>query len=174
MRAPKTEHPTHVKGLRAVATMELLKGLAVVAIGFGLVTLSRRDIDVEDIASGLLWVLHVGPQRRLSMIFMNAAAKLDDMNLVRVAIGAAIYSTLRFVEAYGLWRARVWAEWLALISGSIYLPLEIYEIAHRPTLAKWVILIINVLIVVYMAWLRLEAHGIASWPRPQRATEADD
>ena len=33
-----------------------------------------------------------------------------------MAGGAATYSIIRFVEAYGLWRDEDWAEWFALIS----------------------------------------------------------
>lgn len=40
---------------------------------------------------------------------------------------------MRFVEAYGLWRERRWANWLAAISEGIYLPVEIYELFARVT-----------------------------------------
>jgi uncharacterized membrane protein (DUF2068 family) len=175
MRVAKKEDRSHVGGLRAVATMELVKGLVVVALGFGLIELSHRDIDLQDLASSLLWILHVGPERRLYGIFMDAAVKFDDTSTVRVAIAAAIYSTLRFVESYGLWRARVWAEWFALVSGSIYLPLEIYEIARRPTVLKWIVLIVNIVIVSYMAWLRLQANSARKLvPRTSAAGESED
>jgi uncharacterized membrane protein (DUF2068 family) len=171
---PSREDRAHIAGLRAIATTEFLKGLAVVAIGFGLITLSRHAIDLEDITAGLLHFLHVRPRRRLYMVFMDAAARFDDMNLIRVAAIAAVYSMLRFVEAYGLWRARVWGEWLALVSGTVYLPLEIYELIHRPTPVKWVVLVVNIIIVGYIAWVRLDAHAARSMRRPQPASEVED
>ena len=60
---------------------------------------------------------------------------------------------LRFVEGYGLWFARAWAEWIALISGSLYLPFEIYKVIHRQTALHIGILVVNLAIVVYMAYL---------------------
>jgi len=54
---------------------------------------------------------------------------------------------------------RAWAEWLALISGTIYLPFEIYEIARRPDAIRIAIFLINVVVVLYMAYLRLDARG---------------
>jgi uncharacterized membrane protein (DUF2068 family) len=56
------------------------------------------------------------------------------------------------VEAYGLWNARAWAEWIALISGAIYLPFEIYKVIHRQNLFHISVLLINVAIVLYMVY----------------------
>jgi uncharacterized membrane protein (DUF2068 family) len=89
---------------------------------------------------------------------------LEDVNLLAVAIGAGVYIALRFVEAYGLWVGRAWAEWLALISGCVYLPLEIVELFRRATLIRFGIFTLNVLIVAYMGWLRWKAHARPSLP----------
>ena len=144
--------------LRSVATIEFLKGLAVLLIGAGFATMFHRQHDVEDLAVNLLYVLHIQHHHHLSDVFLRAAHKLEDVNLVLVALGAGIYIVLRFVEAYGLWVGRAWAEWLALISGAIYLPLEIVELFRRVTPIRLGIFLINVLIVVYMGWLRWKAH----------------
>ena len=145
--------------MRAVATLEFSKGLLVVLVGLGLISLSRSALGVEDIAENLLYVLHINPDLRLSQVFLNVSARLGDMNLMTVALVAAAYSSLRFVEAYGLWRARVWAEWVALLSGLIYLPLEFHHLIRRPGVVAWAVLIINVVIVLYMAYLRLESRA---------------
>ena len=68
---------------------------------------------------------------------------------------AAIYSGLRFAEAYGLWRARAWAEWIALISGAMYLPFELVKLAHKVTLFHVGILVVNLAIVAFMFYLRI-------------------
>ena len=79
-------------------------------------------------------------------------------DLWAVAVGALAYSTLRFFEAYGLWRERAWAEWLALISGAIYLPFEIFELARRPDWVRLLIFLVNLAVVLYMAFLRWQAR----------------
>jgi uncharacterized membrane protein (DUF2068 family) len=73
---------------------------------------------------------------------------------VLLAVAACLYATLRFIEAYGLWRARAWAQWLAIVSGSVYLPFEIYELASRPDFLRGVVLTFNVAIVAYLLCLR--------------------
>jgi uncharacterized membrane protein (DUF2068 family) len=68
---------------------------------------------------------------------------------------AALYSTIRFVEAYGLWRLKPWAEWFAIISGSIYVPVEIYEIVMHVTWLRVTVLIFNLAIVAYLVYVRI-------------------
>jgi uncharacterized membrane protein (DUF2068 family) len=64
---------------------------------------------------------------------------------------------VRFAEAYGLWYEREWAEWFALLSGAMYLPWEVLSIIRHPIALKWVVLVFNLLIVLYMLMLRLQA-----------------
>ena len=67
-----------------------------------------------------------------------------------MAAFAMTYSALRFLEAYGLWYARSWAEWLAVASGMIYLPFEIYELSAGVTAIKLMTFTLNTLVVLYM------------------------
>jgi uncharacterized membrane protein (DUF2068 family) len=66
---------------------------------------------------------------------------------------AFAYSLLRFAEAYGLWKARTWAEWIAFLSGTILLPLEIRELMRGVTLLRSGVFIVNLIIVGYMLYL---------------------
>ena len=75
-----------------------------------------------------------------------------------IAIGGFAYALIRFAEAYGLWHAKVWAEWFALISGCLYLPLEIFELLKHANLFKWSVLAINLIVVIYIALIRMESH----------------
>ncbi len=143
---------------RSVAVLEFLKGFAVLAIGTGFAAMLRREGDVDDVALSLLYSLHMDHHRHISALFLRAADKVDDLNLLLLAFVAGVYCVLRFVEAYGLWCGRAWAEWFALISGAVYLPLEIYELARHATPVKAAIFVVNILVVAYMGWLRWKAH----------------
>ena len=146
-----------LKALRAVASVEFLKGLVVLLAGFGVLSLVHRD--AWDVAESFLEWLHISPDAHYAQVFLNLADQLTDTKLWAVSIGALTYSALRFAEAYGLWRARAWAEWLALISGSIYLPFEIFELARRPDWIRLAIFLVNLAVVLYMAFLRIQARG---------------
>jgi uncharacterized membrane protein (DUF2068 family) len=139
-------------GLRSIAVLEAVKGIAVLAVGFGLFSLVHKD--VGDAAEGLVHRLHMNPARHISRIFIEAADKITDTRVLALAFAALAYSTVRFVEAYGLWNRRVWAEWFALLSGSLYLPWEIYEVAEHPSWFHFGVFTINVAIILYMVWIR--------------------
>jgi uncharacterized membrane protein (DUF2068 family) len=144
--------------LRAVASLELTKGLVVLLLGFGAVSMVHKD--AWDTAEALLRFLHVNPDRHhYAQVFLNLADNVTDKKLWAVAAGAAAYSIIRFVEAYGLWMQRAWAEWFALISGAIYVPFEAYEVVRRTTLIHVAVLVINLAIVAYMLYLRLLAQA---------------
>jgi uncharacterized membrane protein (DUF2068 family) len=154
--AKAAEHHRRVAALRAVASLELAKGVIVLLLGFGAVSLVHKD--AWDVAEALLHFLHVNPDRhRSAQVFLNLADNLTDRKLWAMAGGAASYSIIRFVEAYGLWRARGWAEWFALISGALYVPFEAYELVKHPTPLHVAVLLINLGIVFYMLYLRLTA-----------------
>jgi uncharacterized membrane protein (DUF2068 family) len=144
---------TAVTGLRTVAVFEAAKGLVVVAAGISLLSLLHHD--VQRAAEAVVGHLHLNPARHYPRVFIEAAARVTDTRLWLLASGAFAYAVARGVEAYGLWRARVWAEWFAILSGAIYLPIEIYELIRHATALKAIVLLINVGIVGYVSYVRL-------------------
>ena len=145
---------THQRGLRAVAIFEAFKGAIVLIAGFGLLSFIGRD--AEQIAEQIVHRMHLNPAHHYPQIFLEAAAKVNNTHLVLLAIMAMLYTTIRFVEAYGLWHERRWAEWLAALGGAIYVPIEIYEVLHRVTWVRVTVLTLNVAVVAYMVWLLSE------------------
>ena len=161
----RSRREPHLRGLRFVAFLEFAKGLAVLLLGFGLALVHEQAWEV---AEDFLQVLHISPDHRYAQVFLNLADRFSDTKLWAVAGTAVAYSILRFAEAYGLWRARAWAEWLAFASGTLYMPFEVYELVRKPTLMHVSILVINAVIVLYMLYLR-------TWGRVDtRAYEAGD
>ena len=71
------------------------------------------------------------------------------------------YAAIRFTEGYGLWKSRVWAEWLAALSGGVYLPLEIGHLIKHVSIINTAVLMTNAAVVAYMIfrlrWRRIEA-----------------
>jgi uncharacterized membrane protein (DUF2068 family) len=143
---------TSTAGLKAVAIFEAFKGLAVILAGIGLLAFIHRDI--QAFAERLVIHLHLNPARHYPRVFIEAAGRLTDANLWMLAAGALAYSTLRFAEAFGLWRARPWAEWIGIVSGGVYLPAEVFELIRRPTPLKAGLLILNAALVIYLSIIR--------------------
>ena len=142
--------------LRGIALFEAFKGCIGLAVMLGLLSLRHQDLDF--VVDRVVDLLHLNREGRLSDFVGHLANRVNERNLTLLIILAIVYSAVRFAEAYGLWFARAWAEWFALISGAIYVPFELAEMARHPHLLTGAVLIINVLIVLYMAKLRVEAH----------------
>jgi len=76
-----------------------------------------------------------------------------------MALSALIYSIVRFVEAIGLWFQQRWAEWFGLLTGGMYLPIEIVAIMRRITWPKVTVLSVNTFVVAYLAYFLLKSKG---------------
>lgn len=157
-------------GVRAVAVFEALKGTLVLVAGFGLLALVHRDL--EDLAERLVLHSHLDPASHYPRVFIEAASHMNDSRLRWLAALAFAYSVVRFVEAYGLWHMRAWAEWFAILSGCLYLPVELYELIERPTHLHGLVLFFNSVIVAYLLYVRFSRTGRAAEDAIHR-TEAE-
>lgn len=136
------------QGIRTVALVEAAKGLVVLLSGCGLFALLHRN--VQQFAEELVRHTHLNPASHLPRIFIDYAAHLNDTGLMHLAFAALAYSSVRLVEAYGLWFERAWGEAFAAASGAVYLPFELRELFARPGMLAFSLLTINLAIVLFM------------------------
>ena len=141
--------PKIKKGLRVVAIFEALKGVLVLLAGCGVLAFIHRDLHQAAVA--LVRVLHFNPAKHYPSIFIDAADHVSDLQLWMLALSALLYSTVRLVEAYGLWKQMQWAEWFGLLSGGMYIPMEVFEVSRELTWPRVTVLVVNVCVVAYLA-----------------------
>ncbi len=134
-------------GLRAIAVVEVLKG-SLAFFGFLWVALGRDT--VPSLMARLVKYAHIDPDGSIASFFLTQVTHFNPMMLAGVVVA---YIALRFVEAYGLWRERHWAEWLAAISATIYIPLEVLEIIKHPSWLHVVTLVVNISIVSFLTFV---------------------
>ena len=139
--------------LRLVALFEFFKGIFVVLMGICALALVHQDAWL--LAESLLALLHVNTDRHSAQLFLDFADSLTDARLWAAARIAFAYAALRFTEAYGLWKQRTWAEWVAFLAGSLLLPLEVRELIRGVTAMRCALLLANLAIVVYMLYVIL-------------------
>jgi uncharacterized membrane protein (DUF2068 family) len=144
--------------IKSVAIFEAIKGGIVLLAGFGVLSLLHRDL--RALALALVGRLHLNPTKHYASVFIEAAARVTDSRLWFIAGFGFIYAAFRFTEAYGLWKAKAWAEWLALLSGAIYLPIEFYELMDRFTWIRIGAFAANLVVVILMA--------VVLWQNKQR------
>jgi uncharacterized membrane protein (DUF2068 family) len=88
---------------------------------------------------------HIGIVRDLDRLL-----SLQSHTLRTVGIALLAYALLEGIEAVGLWLIKRWAEYLTFVATALFLPLEIYEIVHRPSALKVIGFLINLAIVIYL------------------------
>lgn len=145
---------TQVRAIQAVACFEAFKGVAVLLAASGLLSLINRDL--YSVATVLIQHMHLNPASKYPNIFLDFASRMTDSRLLLLAAGAAVYSAMRFIEAYGLFRGRAWAEVVAALSGAIYVPFEIIGLVHAPTWHGVALLVLNLVIVGIMVFALIE------------------
>src|SRR5690349_18820979 len=139
-------------GLRFVALFEASKGLLVLLVGLELLSLIHQG--AQNLGEAIVERFHLNFARHHPRILLYATTHLNDSNVRLLALAALAYSTVRFIEAYGLWRLRAWAEWFAILSGGVYLPFEVYELVRHPTVVKAGVFIVNAALVAYLVYVR--------------------
>jgi uncharacterized membrane protein (DUF2068 family) len=137
--------------LKAVAAFEFFKGIFVMAMGFCALALVHKDVWLY--AESLLALFHISTDRRSAQLFLDFADNVTDARLWAAARIAFAYTVLRFTEAYGLWRCRTWAEWVALVSGALLLPLEVRELLRGVTALRSALFIGNLAVVFFMLYV---------------------
>ena len=139
-------------GLRAIAIFEGVKGLSAIAASIGLLSLLHHDVRAMAIA--LIGHFQLNPQAHYPQLLLDYASMLGDVNVRQVVLLAWGYAAIRLAECYGLWHDRAWAEWLAALSGALYLPWEFEHLMAHRTAINAVVLLGNLAVVAYMV-LRL-------------------
>ncbi len=134
--------------LHAIALFEGAKGVAAIAASVGLLSLAHHD--VRAMAYALIGHFHLDPDAHYPRMLLDDATLLANENLRQAVLLAWLYASIRLLEGYGLWKDRAWAEWLASLSGAVYLPLELSHLVKHTTAINGIVLIGNVLVVAYM------------------------
>ena len=147
---------TSIVGLRTIASLEAAKGAAILILMLVIFSVHKN---AEGITENLLYHLHIDPDRHAAQAILHAADRLSDARLWTIGLAAVSYSAVRFIEAWGLWNRRVWAEWFSLLSGALYLPWEILKLIEQVNWQHVALLAINVVIVLYMLWVRVRSIG---------------
>jgi|SRR6266436_3840295 uncharacterized membrane protein (DUF2068 family) len=143
---PKSK--SHSRGLMLIAGFKLLKGFALLAVAIGALRLLHQD--VAAIVDHWINAFKVDPHNRYILWLLAKLPLVNDRKLTELSVGTLIYSAIFLTEGTGLALSKRWAEYFTIITTASFLPLEVYEIIHRATVAKGVALVINIVVVIYL------------------------
>jgi uncharacterized membrane protein (DUF2068 family) len=144
-----TAQTTHVRALRWIGYYKLAKSAACLA---GLAAALRLS-SAERLSRWVEWLerLRADPHNRLVDWIVDRVPNLTHERLRLVIAGLAIYAVLYAVQGIGLIADKRWAEYLTIVTTSLLLPVEFYELLRMPTIMKALVLIANIFIVAFLA-----------------------
>jgi len=134
-----------------------LRGLIVLVLGYGAwrfrnaETALRQGLrDLLPSAKPLADRLGVDLEHTSLVAAAQRLLAVQPRTLTLVALGLAGYGVLQLIEGFGLWRARRWGEYVAVVATSAFLPFEAYEVIHGASWLKIGTLSLNLAIVVWL------------------------
>ncbi|MBI5586760.1 MAG: DUF2127 domain-containing protein [Deltaproteobacteria bacterium] len=142
-------HPGHSAFLKFIIFYKTAMGLTELVISVGLFHLFGRDLEVA--FTGFARSLKFDTENRLVGAAIKQAGMIGNNTLIGITIILFAFGVLNLIEAWGLHRRQRWGEWLTVIATSLLIPIEIYEITISVTVFKVFLLVMNVIIVYYLA-----------------------
>lgn len=135
--------------LLLIGAFKLLKAVALVAIGVGALKLLHRDL-VTTVAHWID-VLRVDPENRLVHRALTSIFRVTPKQLKELSVGTFLYAGLFATEGIGLLMRKRWAEYFTIVTTSLLIPLEVYEMFRHFTMMKLLVTLVNLMIVWYLA-----------------------
>ena len=136
------------ESIKAVAIYEICKGIAALLAA---AALWHWHDNITSWLSSVtrLWHYYFG-QLLITQIdsFASNAERASRHWLLAICLILG-YASLRFIEAYGLWKDKTWAYWYSVIGYGVFIPIELYYLITQDfDWFKLAIFILNVVIVI--------------------------
>lgn len=144
----KVSSDSHRLGLLLIAAFKLLKGLVLLTIGFGALSLLHENV----VTNVTHWAgaLGVDPDNHFLHKLIQKLWTVDEKKLVEISAGTFFYAAVMLTEGVGLLLQKRWAEYFTIFATSSFIPLEVYELTKHFSLTKVAVILINGLVVWYL------------------------
>jgi uncharacterized membrane protein (DUF2068 family) len=157
------------RGLMLIGVLKLLKGLALLIAGIGVLSLLHRD--AAETVRHWIEAIRIDPHDRLIDHLLEKIAGVDHRTLRRLGVGTLLYSGVFCTEGIGLLMAQHWAEYMTTGVTASFLPLEVWELFAHPSVVKTIVVLLNVAVVVYLV-LEIKKERIARRAAKDAAPQA--
>jgi uncharacterized membrane protein (DUF2068 family) len=148
---------SHQTGLAVIALFKVVKGLLLLMVGLGLLELMHADL--ATLFSRLIEALHLNADSRIIHALVLRIDALQPHSVLVASFVSLGYAGLFLVEGIGLWFERSWAAYLTVISTSLLVPFEVYEVIEGISMLRVGVLLLNLLIVLYLV-VQLKHHAL--------------
>jgi uncharacterized membrane protein (DUF2068 family) len=150
---------SHHTGLAVIAVFKVVKGLLLLFLGLGLLKLVHAEI--ATLFSLLIEALHLNADSRLIHALVLKVDALQPHSVLVAGFVSLGYAGMLLAEGIGLWLEFTWAAYLTVVSTSLLLPFEVYEVVEQVTILRVFLLLLNLIIVFYLV-SQLKRHTLRS------------
>jgi uncharacterized membrane protein (DUF2068 family) len=161
-------HRRRTRVLVAIGVFRLIKAVALVVVGMAAAHVIADRSAAADLARHLLERCKLDPEGRLAQTLLARLFDVREGTLRAISAASFVYATVYAVEGAGLIGGWHWAEWLVVVTTSLLLPFEGYEMVHRASWVKACAILINLLVVLYLV------HRLRRDRREVRTARAQD
>jgi uncharacterized membrane protein (DUF2068 family) len=145
---PSEPRPKRAPTLYFIVGFKLLKGTLALLLALKVHRLTEEELPEQ--FQKLLLFLHLDPEKKFFAYLADRVAEITPANLKWIVAGSMIYASFMFLQAVGLAFHIGWIVWLVIGESAFFVPVEVYELVHRPSWIKFLILAVNVMIVWYL------------------------
>ena len=139
---------SHHTGLAVIAVFKVVKGVLLLLLGLGLLKLVHAEI--ATLFSLLIEALHLNADSRLIHELVLKVDALQPHSVLLAGFVSLSYAAMLLVEGIGLWLEFTWAAYLTVVSTSLLLPFELYEVIEQVSIVRVGVLLLNLVIVLYL------------------------
>ncbi len=124
-------------------------GIMELVIAFGFFKLINQN--VGETFTNLAMSLNLDIDNSIFRPVIKQLQSMGNGTIVSLTFIVLFLGVLNLTEATGLHLKRRWGEWMTVIATAMLIPFELYQVVVRVTFFKVVILVLNAVIVYYLA-----------------------
>lgn len=131
-----------------IGAYKFVQGLLLAVVATGMLKSVNGDLQ----ATLYAWVkaMHFDADNRYIASLLHKAGLLDDRQLKHLGGLTFAYGGIFMIEGVGLILKQRWAEYVTLIITLSFVPMEIWEIVKHCSVAKVILLVVNLAIAIYL------------------------
>ena len=138
----------HDLGFIAIAILKLVKGLLLLLVGIGALSLIHKD--AAAIFRHWAHVFQLDTHSKSIQRWLMELGLVKQRDLALIVTTTFIYSALLLTEGVGLLMEKVWAEYMTTFITATFIPIEVYELVRHMTVIRACVLTANVIVVAYL------------------------
>jgi uncharacterized membrane protein (DUF2068 family) len=131
-----------------IGAVKLLKAFLLIVVGIGAIKFLHKDV----VATVTHWtqILGVDPDNRYVHALLLKIFRVTPKQLKELSVGTFVYAGLFATEGIGLLMRKRWAEYFTIVTTSLLIPIEVFELVRHFTAGKLIVTVVNALIVWYL------------------------